>query len=331
MPATWAHLRRRRQRRRRKDPYNPVDAIFAAARYLKAAGGQKDLRRAIFAYNHADWYVDSVLLRARLDRRRCRPTSSARSPASRRGTSRSRPARATPVSVDLGRGRAARKAAATPPWSTAEHPHGRDRHLRRRARSGGRGQRRPDRRGWARTRRLGRYVTLQDVYGNTLHLRPPRRRSRRRYPAPRPQTAERCPGGPRAEAAPPRRPLRAPASAGRQRRRQRQPAARAAPGRRRPAARRRARVAAAPSRPQGAPVRPPGAPDGLPRGRRSGSSTPPGTGGRWRRDLQGLLHAAGQAASRSEVVLKPLKPGATVIAGTILGRVGAREAADRRT
>ena len=44
-----------------KDPYNPVDAIFAAARYLKAAGAEQDLRRAIFAYNHADWYVDSVL------------------------------------------------------------------------------------------------------------------------------------------------------------------------------------------------------------------------------------------------------------------------------
>jgi hypothetical protein len=49
-----------------KDPYNPVDAIFAAARYLKAAGGDKNLHRAIFAYNHADWYVDSVILRARL-------------------------------------------------------------------------------------------------------------------------------------------------------------------------------------------------------------------------------------------------------------------------
>jgi hypothetical protein len=48
----------------RKDPYNPVDAICAAARYLNAAGGEQDLRRAIFAYNHADWYVDEVLLYA---------------------------------------------------------------------------------------------------------------------------------------------------------------------------------------------------------------------------------------------------------------------------
>jgi murein DD-endopeptidase MepM/ murein hydrolase activator NlpD len=49
-----------------KDPYNPVDAIFAAARYLKAAGAEQDLTQAIFAYNHADWYVQSVLLRARV-------------------------------------------------------------------------------------------------------------------------------------------------------------------------------------------------------------------------------------------------------------------------
>ncbi|MGB2710997.1 MAG: lytic murein transglycosylase, partial [Conexibacter sp.] len=49
-----------------KDPFNPVDAIFAAARYLKAAGAETDLARAIFAYNHADWYVESVLLRARV-------------------------------------------------------------------------------------------------------------------------------------------------------------------------------------------------------------------------------------------------------------------------
>ena len=48
----------------RKDPYNPVDAICAAARYLKAAGAEQDLRDAIFAYNHADWYVDEVLLYA---------------------------------------------------------------------------------------------------------------------------------------------------------------------------------------------------------------------------------------------------------------------------
>jgi hypothetical protein len=49
----------------RKDPYNPVDAICAAAHYLKVAGGSSDLYKAIFAYNHADWYVQEVLLYAR--------------------------------------------------------------------------------------------------------------------------------------------------------------------------------------------------------------------------------------------------------------------------
>jgi hypothetical protein len=48
------------------DPYNPVDAIFSAARYLHAAGASKSLWNAIFAYNHAGWYVQSVLLRAKL-------------------------------------------------------------------------------------------------------------------------------------------------------------------------------------------------------------------------------------------------------------------------
>ena len=48
------------------DPYNPTDAIFTAARYLAAAGASKNLSQAIFAYNHASWYVQSVLLRAQL-------------------------------------------------------------------------------------------------------------------------------------------------------------------------------------------------------------------------------------------------------------------------
>ncbi len=48
------------------DPYNPVDAIFSAARYLQAAGAAKSVPNAIYAYNHASWYVQSVLLRAKL-------------------------------------------------------------------------------------------------------------------------------------------------------------------------------------------------------------------------------------------------------------------------
>jgi hypothetical protein len=66
MPATWKAYGTDANKDGRKDPYNPVDAIFAAARYLKAANYENDVRAAIWAYNHADWYVDSVLLRARL-------------------------------------------------------------------------------------------------------------------------------------------------------------------------------------------------------------------------------------------------------------------------
>jgi hypothetical protein len=66
MPPSWRQYGVDANHDGRKDPYNPVDAIFAAAHYLDAAGYATDPRQAIFAYNHADWYVDSVLLRARL-------------------------------------------------------------------------------------------------------------------------------------------------------------------------------------------------------------------------------------------------------------------------
>lgn len=66
MPETWLQYGVDVQNAGYADPYNPVDAIFAAARYLKAAGASKDLKRAIFAYNHSNAYVESVLLRAKL-------------------------------------------------------------------------------------------------------------------------------------------------------------------------------------------------------------------------------------------------------------------------
>jgi len=46
------------------DPNNPEDAIFAAASYLSASGMPGDIYGAIFAYNHADWYVADVLANA---------------------------------------------------------------------------------------------------------------------------------------------------------------------------------------------------------------------------------------------------------------------------
>jgi hypothetical protein len=66
LPSTWARYGVDATNSGYADPYNPVDAIFAAARYLHAAGASTNLQGAIYAYNHADWYVQSVLLRAEL-------------------------------------------------------------------------------------------------------------------------------------------------------------------------------------------------------------------------------------------------------------------------
>jgi hypothetical protein len=65
LPSSWETLGLDANGDGRKDPYNPVDAICAAAHYLKLAGAHQDLYQAIFAYNHADWYVQEVLLYAR--------------------------------------------------------------------------------------------------------------------------------------------------------------------------------------------------------------------------------------------------------------------------
>lgn len=47
------------------DIYSPADAAATAAHYLRASGAPADWRRAIFAYNHAGWYVDRVFAQAR--------------------------------------------------------------------------------------------------------------------------------------------------------------------------------------------------------------------------------------------------------------------------
>jgi len=66
MPATWLQYGVDALNAGYADPYNPVDAIFAAARYLRAAGAATNLPAAILAYNHSQEYVSSVLLRAKL-------------------------------------------------------------------------------------------------------------------------------------------------------------------------------------------------------------------------------------------------------------------------
>jgi hypothetical protein len=65
LPSTWHRYGVDADGDGKRDPWDPVDAIFAAARYLHAAGAESSLPNAIFAYNHAGWYVDQVIDRAR--------------------------------------------------------------------------------------------------------------------------------------------------------------------------------------------------------------------------------------------------------------------------
>jgi murein DD-endopeptidase MepM/ murein hydrolase activator NlpD len=61
MPETWLRWGLDASGDGVADPWNPYDGVYAAARYLAAAGGRTDLYRGVFAYNHADWYVEDVL------------------------------------------------------------------------------------------------------------------------------------------------------------------------------------------------------------------------------------------------------------------------------
>ncbi len=66
MPSTWLRWGMDADGDGLANPWNPEDAVFAAARYLAAAGAHDSIERAIFAYNHAQWYVDDVLQQAEL-------------------------------------------------------------------------------------------------------------------------------------------------------------------------------------------------------------------------------------------------------------------------
>lgn len=65
LPSTWQRYGVDGDGDGRRDPYSAADAIFSAARYLQASGAPADWYRAIFAYNHADWYVQDVLDQAK--------------------------------------------------------------------------------------------------------------------------------------------------------------------------------------------------------------------------------------------------------------------------
>jgi murein DD-endopeptidase MepM/ murein hydrolase activator NlpD len=66
MPSTWERWGVDASGDGVADPWNPDDAIAAAARYLAASGGATDISGAVFSYNHAQWYVDEVLQLAQL-------------------------------------------------------------------------------------------------------------------------------------------------------------------------------------------------------------------------------------------------------------------------
>jgi len=57
IPSTWA-------RYGQGDINDPRDSIFAAARYLKAAGAPGNMPKALYAYNHSDRYVRGITLYA---------------------------------------------------------------------------------------------------------------------------------------------------------------------------------------------------------------------------------------------------------------------------
>ncbi|MFC9973855.1 NlpC/P60 family protein [Spirillospora sp. NPDC127200] len=64
MPGTWKAFGVDGNGDGRKDVYDPADAIPGAAAYLKHNGAPGDLHKALFGYNHADWYVKKVLAQA---------------------------------------------------------------------------------------------------------------------------------------------------------------------------------------------------------------------------------------------------------------------------
>ncbi|MBW3653045.1 MAG: lytic murein transglycosylase, partial [Actinobacteria bacterium] len=314
MPATWKAYGTDANRDGRKDPFNPVDAIFAAARYLRAAGADQDLRRAIFAYNHADWYVESVLMRARLI---------GGLPSDLVGSLNGLTQGHFPVFAkaryadDISERALRRRAVAGPNVANPIESQATRRGIDIFARAGSPAIAVQDGTIVAvgRSRRLGRFVRLRDVYGNTYtyaHLK----KVARHVPIPKRKTQSRAAIA--KELALPKRDPKPtlPASAGRATKNGAVPAA--------------ARKAAA-QLTQPAATAPP--PLGKQRlfanpGRRNAFAN---GGARQILDAESGLPAGASLKSyftgvygldADEVVLKPLIVGRRVIAGTILGRIG---------
>jgi len=320
-----------------KDPFNPADAIFAAARYLHAAGASKSLPGAIFAYNHASWYVQSVLLRAKLI---------GGVPPNLLGAITGLTEGHFPVHAraryadDLTQQRAQQSFARTHNVAMPVGPNLHRTGINIYSRAGAAVIAVQDAKvvGLGSSRRLGHYLKLRDAYGNT-YTYGQLKSIVRTYPVPKPQTESQAQVArdlavrtPHPDAAP-----SGPATAGGHQAPAAPPAA--APVTPTPApavssptpadAGSLAQQALAHASPFGAPVGTPGTVTALP-----GFPATTATGGAAPSAAvadQGLAPSKSLDAyfadvylpKRSDVVLRPLKVGSKVIAGTILGRMGA--------
>ena len=65
LPGTWDMYGMDADGDGKASPFNSVDAVFAAARYLRASGAPGNWRKALFAYNHSTAYVNTVLARSK--------------------------------------------------------------------------------------------------------------------------------------------------------------------------------------------------------------------------------------------------------------------------
>ena len=316
LPSTWRMYGVDANGDKVKDPYNPVDAVFAAARYLRAAGADTDIRQAVFAYNHADWYVDSVLLRAQVI---------GGLPSNLVGSLTGLTQGRFPIQAKAtyaGQLERPRKRIRQGNAAMVVEPTGR-RGIRIFSRAGASAVAVNDGRivKVGESRRLGRYVVLQDVYGNTYtygHLAS----VAKRYPSPKPQDVnaddiQREMKLPARDAAPDQAASATdrPATRGPKRKlaeraaptgRKVDKAAKTAPA---PATAAKERLFANPARPNASAAG--GAQQEFERtGVIDGKESVDG----YLRRVFGL--------SRDEIQLKRLRPGARVVAGTILGRLG---------
>jgi hypothetical protein len=325
MPSTWKRYGVDANHDGRKDPFNPVDAVFAAARYLKAARADQDVRGAVFAYNHANWYVDSVLMRARLIgglpadlvgsltgltqghfpvHAKARYADDLADSALARKRDRAHPSGNAALPVTSSSTRKGINVFAAPGSPVIAVQDGKILKM-------------------GHTDRLGRFIQLRDVYGNTYtyaHLK----KLSAAYPVPKAKTVSDAQVKKELHLAAPRKDPKptAPASAGVQVK-PRAPAAAAAPHTAAPAGAatptaalggaapevRKERLFAHPNRPAAYGA---GGEEQL---LNAGSAIPGYT--TFKSYFTGVY-----GLKRSDVVLKRLKPGSKVIAGTILGRIG---------